>query len=145
MKSICFDININAPKKKVWEIMLDSESYKVWTSVFSEGSYFEGSWNKGERIKFLIPSGDGMISEIAECKPHEYISIKHLGQIKNGVEDFDSDEVKSWSPAFENYSFSEKDGITNVKVDMNATSEFEDFLMNTWPKALTTLKEICEV
>lgn len=74
MKSIQFAISINAPKEKVWRTMLDPESFKVWTAEFCEGSYFEGSWSKGEKIKFLTPDGDGMTSMIAENKPYEFIS-----------------------------------------------------------------------
>jgi uncharacterized protein YndB with AHSA1/START domain len=145
MNTLQFTITINSPKEKVWRTMLEPESYRTWTAAFAEGSYFEGSWNKGEKIKFLTPAGEGMISIIAENKPFEFISIKHLGIIKDGVEDTESPESKSWAPAFENYTFSERDGATEVKVDMEVAPEFEEFMNSTWPKALARLKEICEM
>ena len=55
------------------------ESYKQWTSAFGDGLYFEGSWQKGQRIRFLTPQGDEVTSEIAEIRPNEFISIRHLG------------------------------------------------------------------
>lgn len=144
MKTLHFDIHINSFKKKVWDIMLDKESFQTWTSEFSEGSYYEGAWEKGDRIKFLVPSGDGMTSLIAENRRYEYISIKHLGCINNGIEDTTSSAVQSWTPAFENYTFTEKDGTTLLHVEMDVAPEFEEFMEKAWPKALAKLKQICE-
>ncbi len=144
MKTLHFSVIINAPKEKVWSMMLDRESYKAWTAEFAAGSYYEGSWKKGERIKFLAPDGGGMTSVIAENKPFEFISIKHLGYIKDGIEDTESPEIKAWAPLFENYTFSENNGVTEVKVDMDVTPEFEECMEQTWPKALTKLKMVCE-
>ncbi len=144
MKKIHFIITIDAPKEKVWRTMLDPEGFKVWTAEFCEGSYYEGSWTKGKSIKFLTPDGDGMTSMIAENKPYEFISIKHVGCIEGGVEDPDSTINKSWEPAFENYTFRVREGATELKVDMDVNSEFEEFMNSAWPKALARLKEICE-
>ena len=144
MKTLHFDIHINATTKIVWDIMLDMESYQTWTAEFSEGSYYKGSWEKGDRIKFLVPSGDGMTSMIAENRPYEYISIKHLGCINKGIEDTTSAAVQSWTPAFENYSFSDEDGTTKLHVEMDVAPEFEEFMQTAWPKALAKLKKICE-
>jgi hypothetical protein len=145
MKTMHFSVSINAPKEKVAKMMLDHESYKTWTAEFYPGSYYEGSWKKGEKIKFLGPDGqDGMTSVIAEHKPLEFISIKHLGFIKDGIEDTESPEIKAWAPAYENYTFQEKDGVTEVKVDLDVTPEFEEAMGPIWPKALAKLKMICE-
>jgi hypothetical protein len=96
MKPLHFSIIIHSSRQKVWRAMLDQESYKVWTAAFCEGSCFEGSWNKGEKIRFLTSAGEGMTSMIAENKPYEFISIRHPGIIKNGVEDPQSPEAQSW-------------------------------------------------
>lgn len=61
------------------------ETFKAWTAEFAEGSYFEGSWNAGRKIRFLVPDGSGMTSTIAESRPHEFISIKHLGIVANSA------------------------------------------------------------
>jgi len=144
MNRLHFSIIIQSPKERVWKKMLDPKTFKRWTEAFAAGSYFEGSWNKGEKIRFLTPQGEGMSSIIAENKPFEFISIKHLGIIKDGVEDMQSPESKSWTPAFENYTFAERDGDTDLKVDMDVAPEFEEYMNNAWPKALARLKEICE-
>lgn len=102
MKTLHFTTLIHASREAVWNVMFAPETYKIWTAEFSEGSYFEGSWAKGERIRFLSPDGCGMTSVIAENRPHEFLSIRHLGIIKDGVEDTESEEARSWAPAYEN-------------------------------------------
>ena len=149
MKKLHFSILINAPKERVWHTMLDDKSYREWTTAFNEGSYYKGSWEKGSKILFLGPdpeSGEegGMVSRIAENKPYEYISIEHLGIVHNGVEDTTSEEAKKWAPAFENYTFNEKDGKTEVLVDLDVDEKEAEMFSKMWPEALKKLKGIAE-
>lgn len=144
-----FEATINAPVKKVWDTMLSQETYKQWTAVFEPTSYYEGSWEEGSKMKFLGASGDGMISEIAKNIPYKFISVLHLGMVKNGVEDTTSEEIKKWTPAFENYTFIEKENQTQLQVDMEMESspeskEMKEMFEGMWPQALEKLKEICE-
>ena len=85
-----------------------------------------------------------MVSRIAENKPYEFISIEHLGIIHNGVEDTTSDEARKWAPAYENYSFKEKDGATEVLVDIDVDEKETEAFNKMWPEALQKLKEIAE-
>ena len=144
-----FEIDIHASVQKVWDTMLAEESYKEWTSAFEPTSYYEGSWDKGSKMKFLGSGGSGMVSEIAENIPYAFVSIKHLGEIKNGVEDTTSEQVMKWLPAYENYTFTDKGTETLLAVDMEMQSTPESKAMKEmfegmWPKALLKLKEICE-
>lgn len=139
-----FDVFIQAPRSTVWDAMLGAAPYKNWTSAFCEGSYYDGSWGQGERIRFLSPGGDGMSAVIAENRRHEFISIRHLGQISAGVEDFTSESVRSWAPADENYTFADVQGGTQLQVRVDVTPEFEPYMRDTFPKALQRLKALCE-
>lgn len=143
-KTLEFVVQIQAPRSAVWEAMLGSESYKDWTSAFCEGSYFKGSWAQGEKIQFLSPSGDGMSAVIEENRLHEFVSIRHQGEISAGVEDFTSEKVRGWAPAYENYGFSDASGGTVVRVSVDVTDEFEKYMQETYPKSLQRLKAICE-
>jgi len=144
MNTLHFSSVIHAGRETVWNTMLAPDTYRLWTAEFTEGSYFEGSWAGGERISFLAPDGNGMASVIAENRPHEHLSIKHIGYVKDGVEDTDSEMVRSWAPAFENYSLSESGPSTDLKVDIDVAPEFEEYMTKTWPRALSRLKAICE-
>jgi uncharacterized protein YndB with AHSA1/START domain len=144
MKRFQFSTLIQAPREVVWETVIGPVTYRIWTAAFTEGSYFEGTWAKGERMRFLAPGGQGMVSEIAESRPHEFISIKHLGEIKDGVEDTESEAVRSWAPCFETYTFTQAGAATELTVDMDMAESFEEYMTGVWPKALSQLKALCE-
>ena len=144
MKRLQFSTAIQAPRELVWETVIGPVTYRIWTAAFTEGSYFEGTWAQGQRMRFLAPGGNGLVSEIAELRPREFISIKHLGEIKGGVEDTESESVRSWTPCFENYTFTQVGPATELTVDMDMAESFEEYMTKTWPKALSLLKALCE-
>ena len=144
MKTLHFDILIHAPREHVWRSTLFSPTYERWTATFSEGSRYEGSWEAGTPIRFCGPNGDGMLAEIAEHRPAEFVSIRHLGMIHDGVEDTTSEAVRAWAPCVENYTFSDEAGGTRVRVDVDVFGTYEDWQAQTWPKALLALKAVCE-
>ncbi len=85
-----------------------------------------------------------MVSRIKENRKHDYISIEHLGVVQDGVEDTTSEAVKQWAGSFENYTFKEKNGSTEVLVDMDINDDFKEMFEGMWPKALQKLKELSE-
>jgi hypothetical protein len=147
MQKIHASIKINAPREKVWQIMLGEKTYLDWASAFMPGSKFVGSWEKDSKIQFVsvdekgIPSG--MTSKIVENKPGEFVSINHLGIVANGIEDTTSDEAKKWV-GFENYTFKDVDGQTELSVELDLPEDFVEVMNEGWQKALNRLKEICE-
>jgi uncharacterized protein YndB with AHSA1/START domain len=148
MERLNFAIVIDAPKEKVWNTMLDDETYRLWTAAFMPGSHYIGEWSQGSRILFLGPgdSGEmlGMVSRIKVNRPYEYVSIEHIGMVQGGKEDTSSEEVKSWAGALENYIFKDLGGKTEVLVEMDTNEEYREMFQNTWPKALARLKELAE-
>ncbi len=148
MQKLTFNTFINAPVEKVWNTMLGDATYREWTMAFHEGSYYMGSWEKGSKILFLGPDEGGgvggMVGQIAENRPHEFISIEHRGFVKGGVEDYDSEEVKKWVPAFENYTFTSKDGGTELLIEVDTNEEYSKMFSEMWPRALAKLKEVAE-
>lgn len=144
-KTLEFTVDIDAPRAAVWDAMLGPATYREWTEPFCEGSYFEGSWEKGQKIRFLTPDGDGMTAEIAENRPREFVSIRHLGEIAGGVEDLSSERVRAWAPAYENFQLSDlRSGGTRVHVSIDTLPEYLEFMQQTYPKALQALKMLCE-
>jgi uncharacterized protein YndB with AHSA1/START domain len=128
MEKINFSIDINAPKEKVWNVLWNDDSYRKWTSPFAEGSYAKtDNWKEGSKVLFLGPGGDGgMVSKVATNKKNEFMSFEHLGVVKDGIEDTESDSVKGWAGARENYRLTDNNGKTKLAVDMDSTDEFKD-------------------
>ena len=144
MKRFYYSITISAPPSAVWRVLLDDETYRQWNSVFAEGAYFEGDWSVGSTIRFLTPEKNGLVGEIAENRMHERLSIKHRGCIIDGVDNFESDDAKAWSRAYENYTLTAVDGGAELTLDAEAPSAYQDYLEDVWPKALKALKELAE-
>jgi hypothetical protein len=148
MKKMHYEITINAKPEQVWDAIVEDKKYREWTAHFHEGSFFEGGWNKGDKIRFLTLNEkgqkEGMLSEIAESKKHSFISIKHLGVIVGGVEDTTSDEAKKWAPAYENYTLTPQEENTKLEVDVDTDETFDEMFKDVWPKALEKLKNVAE-
>jgi len=145
MKKLNFSTHINASKEKVWNTLWNDATYRAWTSAFAEGSYVKtDNWKEGTKVLFLDPDDNGMVSMVAKNKPNEYMSFKHLGEVKKGVEDTGSKRVKGWAGAMENYTLKEENGKTILFVEMDSTDELSDFFAKTWPGALKKVKELSE-
>ncbi len=144
-----YAITIDAPKEKVWQLMLDDAAYREWAGVFNPGSHFVGSWEQGSEIRFLGPDPEtgklaGMVSRVHEHRPAEFVSIEHLGFFADGVVDTTSDMVKQWTPSYENYTFQDANGGTELVIDIDVLEDHRSFFDETWPEALRTLKALAE-
>lgn len=151
MEKLQFKQDINASAKKVYETMLglkDKGTYAYWTAAFNPTSSFEGSWDKGSKIYFVGVDENGnkggMVSEIEEHIPAEFVSIRHYGFLVGDKEVTTGEEVEKWAGGHENYTYQENNGITTVTVDMDSIVEYMDFFNSTYPAALDRLKELAE-
>lgn len=144
MKTMEFDIKINAPAKKVWQVLWNDVTYRKWTSVFSEGSHAVSDWQEGSKILFLDPKGSGMHSVIETLKPNEYMAFKHLGEVKEFKEQPDTDATNAWKGAMETYLLKEENGSTKLYLKSDITPDFEEYFKEIFPKALASIKELAE-
>ena len=144
MEKLKFKTVINAAPEKIWSVLWNDDTYRKWTSAFAEGSYAETDWKEGSKVLFLDGNGRGMVSRIEKNKPYEYMSIEHLGEINNGVEDTTSEKVKDWAGAHENYTLKKINGKTELSVDMDINDEFKEMFAKIWPVALDNVKKLSE-
>ena len=149
VRRLQFDVVIAAPRERVWDNIVNDEPYRKWTAAFMPGSYFEGRWDKGARIRFLARNQagevNGMWSEIAEIRRPEFLSIRHLGIVRDGKDDRESEEAKKWEAAYENYTLTDVGGKTKFAVDQDVPDDsLAPMFSDAWPKALALLKGISE-
>lgn len=144
MTDLHFSIDIAAPAPRVWDCMFDPIAYRDWTRAFAEGSYFEGVWEAGRRLRFLDPQGFGMEAVVDECRLHERLSLRLVGEIRDGRPVPDSPLHEH--PAHETYAFSPAPGGgTRLAVQLQSWDDgFLAFLTDTWPVALKRLKALAE-
>ncbi|MDH2919555.1 MAG: hypothetical protein PXX73_10230 [Sideroxydans sp.] len=140
MQSLHYSIEIRAPKAHVHQLMLADKTYREWTAGFTEGSYYQGSWQQGAKILFLNHEKAGMSTRITEHRPAEFVSIEMLSEVHDGI----PAQKRQWHEQFENYSYAEKHGMTTLQVDIRVPAEWAEYLDGTWPIALEKLKAICE-
>lgn len=138
-----YTIDINAPREKVWAILWQDDAYRKWTAAFAEGSHAISDWNEGSKVLFLGEGGaGGMVSRIAKMVPNEFMSFEHLGEVRDGIEDTESDRVKQWAGAHENYTLTEENGVTRLVVEIDLSDEFAEMFKEMWPKALANIKAL---
>ena len=143
-----FEITINTVPEKVYKNMLDEKGYSEWTSVFTPTSRFIGTWEKGSKILFLGVDENGktggLVSQIRENIPNSYVGIDHIGVLHGDQEITSGPEVEKWCGVSENYTFTDNNGSTLLTVEVGINDEFENFMLDTYPKSLQILKSICE-
>lgn len=144
MKDLQYSTDIAAPVARVWDCMFDPMAYRDWTRAFCEGSYYEGSWAQGARLRFLDPQGNGMEAIVDEHRLHERLSLRLVGEISDSRPVADSPLAQT--PAVERYVFAaQPGGGTQLIVHLQSWNDgFTDFLQTTWPAALQRLKALAE-
>jgi uncharacterized protein YndB with AHSA1/START domain len=145
MENLEYKIVISAPAKKVWETMLQEKTYRQWVAKSWPGSFYEGKWAKGEKIRFIGSEGSGTLAEIVELKPYERVFARQIAVLlPGGVEDRSSDMAKNWIGTTEEYIFAENSGKTTVTVTIGTSAEWRKMFDEGWPAALQELKTITE-
>lgn len=145
MKSLFFNMKINAPKQKVWDIMFEPELYRAWRVAFSPNSHYEGKLEQGERIKIFDPDVGGAFASIEELEKYSSIFLRYVSIIsKDNQEDTQSDVAKAWMITTEKYTFSQSEGITILTIEIKTHDDFAEMFSKSWQLALKKLKDLVE-
>jgi hypothetical protein len=81
-----------------------------------------------------------MSAVIEQKRPHEFMSFRHIAEIKEGKEQAPGE----WSGAHENYTLTAHNGRTTLKVDLDAADEHRAMFEDKFPKALQRVKTLSE-
>ena len=145
METLSYDIIINAPKDKIWDVLSSEKTYGEWTKFFNEGSAMKSDWQVGGKTYFVNGDGEGMVSTIEDLEKPNLITFKHLGMVdKDGNEDTESMEVKQWSGSFERYYLIDLEDKVKLHVEVQIDKAHHDFMNDAFPKGLQVVKELAE-
>jgi uncharacterized protein YndB with AHSA1/START domain len=146
MEHLEYEVVISAPAKKVWETMLQKDTYRQWVAKSWPGSFYEGKWAKGEQIRFIgSEEGGGTLAELVEVKPYENVFARHIAVLgPGGTEDRTSEMAKGWIGSTEEYRLAEDDGKTTLTVLVETNPEWRSMFDEGWPGALEELKQMAE-
>lgn len=146
MKTLQYTISIDASAETVWETMLGKETYLKWANAAWPGSQVEGEWQEGAEMRFLGEGGGGTMARILTVEPHRYVFAKHIAVVmEDGALDYGTSEMsRDWVGSTEAYTLTERDGSTDVLVEISTAPEWAPMFDETWPTALAALKELAE-
>jgi len=146
VKTLHYETVIDASPQKVWETMLDKETYVQWAGVAWPGSSYDGEWKQGTDIRFTgADGGGGTLAEITELEPYAHVVAEHVAVLlEDGSEDRESEMAKGWIGTTEAYAFTGENASTRLDVEITTAPEWAPMFEDGWPKALEALKQLAE-
>lgn len=144
METLSYEIVINAPKQKIWDILWGEKTYREWTQFFGGGSVMRSDWKVNGKTYFLDENGDGMVSTIDSLEEPDHIIFKHLGIINEGIEDTQSKKISEWNGAYEKYILIDLEGKTKLHAEVQTEKEFRDLMNEGFEKGLEIIKNLAE-
>ncbi|CAD7812925.1 hypothetical protein CHRY9390_02582 [Chryseobacterium aquaeductus] len=139
METLEYQIEINAEPEKVWTVLWSDISYRQWTSAFTEGSFYVGTWEEDSIMKFFDPENNGMYSRVLKNDPNKEMIFLHLGEIFDGIE-----APQDWGDATESYLLEETEDGTKLTAKIKSSEEFKGFFEDKFPNALQNVKHLSE-
>lgn len=144
MKTIKNTLLINAPTKKVWDVLTKDHYTRQWYTAFKEGSHAVTDWQKGSKAQFLDANGNGMAALITRSEPGQMLSIEYTGLVIKGKEDLDSDIAKKYKGGREIYRLLEVDGKTQLDTEADMDEGMYEMMAESWKKACDKIIELAE-
>ena len=143
-KKITGEINIAAPREKVWHVLLDDASTRAWYAAFGQGSSAKTDWSLGSKAIFTSDDNCGLIGTIASNEPNTLLAVEYTGVMTNGQEEYESKEAQQVKGGREVYRLSGSDGHTTLAIECDMAPEMYDYMHAAWQKALQKIKELAE-
>lgn len=147
MKTLSLSALIPASPEVVWTAITSDTFYRVWANVFSEGSFFVGTWEANTPMQFLGPNENGVLggltSMVIKNIPYKELWLEHRGFVMDGKEDYTSEEVKKWAPSFERYFLEAEGQQTRFRLEMQMDEDWYDMMEESWKNAFIKLSELC--
>jgi hypothetical protein len=144
MQQLTFETTIAAPAYKVWQVLWNDESYRKWTSAFSNSSHIETDWQQGSYVKFVDNKQNGLYSKIVKNKAEKLMQFEHIAELKRGNPDYNSTDSKEWKGAKEIYTLKEERGKTNLQILMDVPERYHDFFIITFKQCVAQIKALSE-
>ena len=139
------EIDVDAPRERVWDVLTGDASYRQWTAEFAEGSYAETDWQEGSHVRFLGPDGTGLVGRVVASRRPELLDVEYTGLVGGGGDDTESEQARLWSGTRETYRLAEAGGGTHLEISAPMDDAYYDDMVGAWDRALARVKELAEV
>lgn len=139
-----FETIIEAEAEKVWQVLVDDKSFRIWRSVLTDGAFYKGELKAGGKIQFLSPEGNGKSGYVILFDHPRNVLFQFISGVKDFVELEVDNESEKWSGFFENYVLKEREGKTKLMVEIDVMPGQEDLMDTLVPEMLMRIKMIAE-
>ena len=143
-RTITKSIDIDASPERVWDVLLDDATYRQWTAEFMAGSYAETDWQEGSTVRFLDPSGSGLLAHIAASRHPELVDIEYDGLVADGKDDTESDHAREYRGSRETYRLTRTPSGTHLDISADMAEQYYDDMVAAWDRALAKAKALAE-
>ena len=143
-RTITKAIDIDAPPERVWDVLLDDATYRQWTAEFMAGSCAETDWQEGSTVRFLDPSGSGLLGHIAASRHPELVDIEYDGLVADGKDDTESDHAREYRGSRETYRLTRTPNGTHLDISGDMGEQYYDDMVAAWDRALAKVKVLAE-
>lgn len=144
VRTIAQSIEIQAPRERVWDVLVQDETYRQWAAEFMPGSYAETDWQAGSKAAFRDSRGSGVIGRIVTSERPEYLDIEYDGLLVNDREDLESSDAIEMKGAHETYRLTEQSGTTHLAIESGMSEAYYADMNEAWVRALRKVKELAE-
>lgn len=141
MKEMQFEIEIHAPREKVWATLWQDRTFREWADLIDAGTYMVGDLEEGSTVQFISAEGYGVTSLVSALIPDAYVSFKHQADTQD--EDSNSRDDQ-WTGGRESYTLMDDDSATTLTMSFDVPVELEKAMRESYPKALQKVKELSE-
>lgn len=141
MKEMQFEIEIHAPREKIWATLWQDRTFREWADLIDAGTYMVGDLEEGSTVQFISAEGYGVTSLVSALIPDAYVSFKHQADTQD--EDSNSRDDQ-WTGGRESYTLMDDDSATTLTMSFDVPVELEKAMRESYPKALQKVKELSE-
>lgn len=137
-----FQVEIHAPKEKVWDILWQDETFRQWAGIIDPGTYMVGNLKEGDEIQFISSvNGYGVTSLVEKLTPSEFLLLRHHADTQQSGK---QKREKQWTGGKESYSLAESNDHTSLTVTLNVPPELAEEFGVKYPQALERVKVLAE-
>jgi uncharacterized protein YndB with AHSA1/START domain len=138
------DIDVHAPRERVWDVLIGDATYRQWTAEFAEGSFADTDWQEGSSVRFLGPDGTGLLGRVLASRRPELLDVEYTGVVGGGSDDTDSEQARRWAGTHETYRLTEAGGGTHLEISAPMEDAYYEDMVAAWDRALARVKELAE-
>lgn len=138
------EIDIDAPRERVWDVLTGDATYRQWTAEFAEGSYADTDWQQDSSVRFLGPDGTGLLGRVVDSRRPDLLDVEYTGVVGGGTDDTTSEQARAWAGTHETYRLTGAGIGTHLVITAPMEDAYYDDMVSAWDRALARVKELAE-